>query len=237
MRKRTIILLVILLFFAIGFLASSLWSIIGLLVAGFGLFHYYQKRIGNKFVKRPLLIMWSGILLAFIIAIANTEVDTESANKVTDVKTSNTENIDKETKATEKAAEKERIATEAKAKEEAAEQERIAAEAKAKEEAAEQERIAAETKAKEEAAEQERIAAEAKDKEEAAEREQIAAEAKAKEEASSSNLLYDPFGSDKNCSDFPNGADAQAFYIAAGGPTSDPHDLDRDNDGSACDYN
>ena len=28
-----------------------------------------------------------------------------------------------------------------------------------------------------------------------------------------------------------------SFYIAAGGPASDPHDLDRDNDGNACDNN
>jgi endonuclease YncB( thermonuclease family) len=39
---------------------------------------------------------------------------------------------------------------------------------------------------------------------------------------------------DVNCSDFPNQAAAQAFYIAAGGPTYDPHRLDSDHDGIAC---
>ncbi|WP_370221734.1 hypothetical protein, partial [Cytobacillus sp.] len=99
-------------------------------------------------------------------------------------------------------------------------------EEKAKEEA----RIAAEEKAKEEA----RIAAEEKAQKEAEAQE----EAAAAEQTSSSNLLFDPFGPDRDCSDFPSGgAEAQEFYIAAGGPTSDPHDLDRDNDGNACDWN
>ncbi|MED4697072.1 excalibur calcium-binding domain-containing protein [Peribacillus frigoritolerans] len=195
MKIKAIILLVILLLFSVIFLVSSLWSIIGLLVVGFGVFHYLKKSKGKPSIKRPLMIIWSGILLSFIIVIANT--DTDSVTKDTDVKTSNTENVKKVKEA------------DAKAKEEAAEQERIAAaEAKAKDEAAEQERIAAEAKAKDEA------------------------------EATSSNLLYDPFGADKNCSDFPSGgAEAQEFYIAAGGPESDPHDLDRDNDGNACDWN
>ncbi|MED3962847.1 excalibur calcium-binding domain-containing protein [Niallia taxi] len=64
-----------------------------------------------------------------------------------------------------------------------------------------------------------------------------AEKAKAEEEAKVSNLAYDPFGPDRNCTDFSTGAEAQEFYIAAGGPSSDPHDLDRDNDGNACDWN
>ena len=47
-------------------------------------------------------------------------------------------------------------------------------------------------------------------------------------------LLYDPFGPDRNCGDFPTWQDAQAFYEAAGGPSSDPHRLDGDSDGVAC---
>lgn len=50
----------------------------------------------------------------------------------------------------------------------------------------------------------------------------------------SSSLLYDPFGADRNCGDFPLWADAQAFFEAAGGPTSDPHRLDGNADGIAC---
>jgi uncharacterized protein YcfL len=141
---------------------------------------------------------------------------------------------DGEKNASEPKLEDAKIAAEAKAKEDA----KIAAEAKVKEDA----KIAAEAKAKEDA----KIAAEDKAKEDAkiaaAEQDRIAKEAEAQEaaeaeQASSSNLLYDPFGSDKNCSDFPGGgAEAQEFYIAAGGPESDPHDLDRDNDGNACDW-
>ncbi len=41
---------------------------------------------------------------------------------------------------------------------------------------------------------------------------------------------------DKNCSDFSTPAAAQRFFLAAGGPTRDPHGLDRDGDGNACDW-
>lgn len=39
---------------------------------------------------------------------------------------------------------------------------------------------------------------------------------------------------DYNCVDFATKAQAQAFFIKSGGPTSDPYDLDRDKDGKAC---
>jgi hypothetical protein len=42
---------------------------------------------------------------------------------------------------------------------------------------------------------------------------------------------------DHDCSDFETRYEAQLFYEANGGPEYDPHDLDRDNDGSACDWN
>ena len=48
------------------------------------------------------------------------------------------------------------------------------------------------------------------------------------------NLRYDPFGPDRNCSDFDRWSEAQAFYEAAGGPESDRHRLDRDRNGIAC---
>ncbi|WP_219621193.1 excalibur calcium-binding domain-containing protein [Bacillus sp. M6-12] len=75
-----------------------------------------------------------------------------------------------------------------------------------------------------------------------------AAEAKAEEEEASSyteaaelntasNLEYDPFGPDLDCGDFSSQSSAQSVYEAAGGPSQDPHDLDRDNDGIACDAN
>ena len=45
---------------------------------------------------------------------------------------------------------------------------------------------------------------------------------------------YDPDGPDRNCPNFDTWAEAQAFYEAAGGPDSDPHRLDSNGDGVAC---
>lgn len=39
---------------------------------------------------------------------------------------------------------------------------------------------------------------------------------------------------DRDCGDFMSQPEAQAFYTAQGGPATDPHRLDRDNDGEAC---
>lgn len=39
---------------------------------------------------------------------------------------------------------------------------------------------------------------------------------------------------DRNCSDFDTWSEAQEFYLAAGGPGEDPHRLDRNSDGVAC---
>lgn len=41
---------------------------------------------------------------------------------------------------------------------------------------------------------------------------------------------------DHDCSDFPSPSDAQMFFLQNGGPLSDPHDLDRDGDGAACEW-
>lgn len=40
----------------------------------------------------------------------------------------------------------------------------------------------------------------------------------------------------KNCSDFSSSAAAQKYFLAAGGPVSDPNHLDGDGDGLACDW-
>jgi micrococcal nuclease len=45
---------------------------------------------------------------------------------------------------------------------------------------------------------------------------------------------YDPSGPDRDCPDFSTHAEAQTFFEAAGGPASDPHRLDGDDDGVAC---
>ena len=47
-------------------------------------------------------------------------------------------------------------------------------------------------------------------------------------------LRYDPGGPDRNCSDFDTQREAQDFFVAAGGPELDPHRLDRNKDGLAC---
>jgi len=47
-------------------------------------------------------------------------------------------------------------------------------------------------------------------------------------------LPYDPDGPDRDCGDFESGAVAQRFFVAAGGPAEDPHRLDGDDDGRAC---
>ena len=39
---------------------------------------------------------------------------------------------------------------------------------------------------------------------------------------------------DRNCSDFDTWSEAQSFYESEGGPGSDPHRLDGNNDGIAC---
>jgi micrococcal nuclease len=48
------------------------------------------------------------------------------------------------------------------------------------------------------------------------------------------SLRYDPNGPDRDCGDFDTHAEAQAFFEAAGGPDRDPHKLDGDHDGIAC---
>ncbi len=47
-------------------------------------------------------------------------------------------------------------------------------------------------------------------------------------------LRYDPNGPDRDCADFATQEEAQDFFIAAGGPEKDPHRLDHDHDGIAC---
>lgn len=49
-----------------------------------------------------------------------------------------------------------------------------------------------------------------------------------------SNLDSSDSEADKDCRDFNTQAEAQAFFISHGGPSSDPHRLDSDHDGRAC---
>ena len=48
------------------------------------------------------------------------------------------------------------------------------------------------------------------------------------------NLPFDPGGPDRNCEDFSLWWDAQNFFLASGGPVLDPHRLDQNGDGTAC---
>jgi Excalibur calcium-binding domain len=48
---------------------------------------------------------------------------------------------------------------------------------------------------------------------------------------------YSETSLDHDCSDFDTQEDAQLFFEANGGPDYDEHDLDRDGDGIACDWN
>lgn len=43
-------------------------------------------------------------------------------------------------------------------------------------------------------------------------------------------------GLDRNCADFASDFEAQQFFVNNGGPARDPHDLDRDGDGYACEW-
>jgi len=54
----------------------------------------------------------------------------------------------------------------------------------------------------------------------------------ARNEANSSARLTAK--NDYNCSDFSTQEEAQSFYERSGGPIIDPYDLDRDQDGLAC---
>jgi hypothetical protein len=46
---------------------------------------------------------------------------------------------------------------------------------------------------------------------------------------------FNPAALGPTCQDFQNMHEAQTFYIAAGGPARDPHNLDEDLNGTACD--
>jgi hypothetical protein len=44
-------------------------------------------------------------------------------------------------------------------------------------------------------------------------------------------------GGDRDYTDFGSHEEVQRFFLANGGPSSDPHKLDRDHDGLACESN
>ena len=48
------------------------------------------------------------------------------------------------------------------------------------------------------------------------------------------NRIRNIFTGDKDCADFSTHREAQIFYEDNGGPHDDPHNLDSDRDGIAC---
>lgn len=52
-----------------------------------------------------------------------------------------------------------------------------------------------------------------------------------------SALAAPAYAADRDCGDFATQAGAQAFFLANGGPGADPHLLDSDGDGVACESN
>lgn len=51
-------------------------------------------------------------------------------------------------------------------------------------------------------------------------------------------IVYGTFvhTSDRDCADFASRAEAQEFFRSEGGPSNDPHGLDGDDDGQACEH-
>jgi hypothetical protein len=49
-------------------------------------------------------------------------------------------------------------------------------------------------------------------------------------------MTNSPTADQKNCGDFSSSAAAQKYFLASGGPISDPNRLDGDGDGLACDW-
>lgn len=62
----------------------------------------------------------------------------------------------------------------------------------------------------------------------------VPAPAAAPPAAAKPSVLYDPYGPDRDCGDVATGNQAYDFFVAAGGPSRDPHRLDVDNDGIPC---
>lgn len=52
-----------------------------------------------------------------------------------------------------------------------------------------------------------------------------------------SALPSSAIAADKDCADFASQRTAQIFFLKHGGPSRDPHRLDGDNDGVACEDN
>lgn len=260
MQVRKGILLVVIAIVYLLLFTITFWIIIGLFITILGLYFYFKPRLRSP-VKYPVIVIWLGVFIAFAISIyivkgtetQKAEIKSSSQNsktliafkkEATELKTSlqNTERKLKEQQQEIKKL-KEELTREQASRLQAVESyqeeadKRSALESELKEEATK--RIAAEEKVKElesslasiETSEGSDNLADAEAYEDNPDEEYV------EEEEVATDLEYDPYGADRDCGDFSTPQAAQDFYLAAGGPMDDPHDLDRDNDGNACDWN
>ncbi|MCT4791042.1 MULTISPECIES: excalibur calcium-binding domain-containing protein [Exiguobacterium] len=245
-----VIAIVYLLFFTITF-----WSVIGLIVSVLGLYFYFKPRLRNS-VKYPVSIVWLGVFIAFAISIYNVE-GTEAKKTVTESTSEETEvlvTLKKETKQLKSSLKNTQLELEKEQQETKMLKDKLSREKELRLQTVESyqeesdKRSELESDLKEE--ETKRIAAEEKVDElesslasietmteEISDEEYVDEEGGGTETEVTTDLEYDPYGGDRDCGDFSSAQAAQDFYLAAGGPANDPHDLDRDNDGNACDWN
>lgn len=248
-RKRSFLIIVIILYLL--FLVVTPWSLVGLLVSFLGLYFYLQSKRQHQ-RNYPIAVIWLGVLIALSLSmytVPKTELTKEASDSSYKEIVSNQK---KQLKELSSSLHEVKLRLEKKQQELGTLKEELRREKELrlqtvesyKEEA--DKRTALENKLKEE--ETKHIAAKEKiDELEASlasseminEDESIADEEYVDEADTevATDLEYDPSGADRDCGDFSNAQAAQDFYIAAGGPAVDPHDLDRDNDGNACDWN
>jgi len=246
-----VIAIVYLLFFTITF-----WSVIGLIVSVFGLYFYFKPRLRNS-VKYPVSIVWLGVFIAFAISIYNVEGTEAKKKTVTESTSEETEvlvTLKKETKQLKSSLKNTQLELEKEQQETKMLKDKLSREKELRLQTVESyqeesdKRSELESDLKEE--ETKRIAAEEKVDElesslasietmteEISDEEYVDEEGGGTETEVTTDLEYDPYGGDRDCGDFSSAQAAQDFYLAAGGPANDPHDLDRDNDGNACDWN
>jgi len=256
--KKGILLVVIAIVYLLLF-TITFWSIIGLFITTLGLYFYFKPRLRSP-VKYPVVVVWLGVFIAFAISIyivkgtetQKAEIKSSSQDsktliafkkEATELKTSlqNTDRKLKEQKQEikkmkEELTRKEELRLQAVESYQEEEDKRSVLESRLKEE--ETKRIAAEEKVDELQSSLASIETLMEESENLAdeEYEEIPEEEYVEEEVPT-ELEYDPNGADRDCGDFSSAQAAQDFYLAAGGPVNDPHDLDRDNDGNACDWN
>lgn len=254
MNIRKVLLLVVIAIVYLLLFTVTFWSLIGLLISAIGLYFYFKPRLRNP-IKYPTFVVWLGVFIAFSISIYMVDRINEPQKIEAGSSTKETKMLES-LKIESKELETSLKDTQLKLKEQQQETKKLKEELEQEKELRLQtvesyqdeadKRAALESELKEEEAK--RIAAEEKvdelevslanseiiDEDESISDEEYVDEA---DTEVATDLEYDPSGADRDCGDFSSPQAAQDFYLAAGGPAVDPHDLDRDNDGNACDWN